>query len=145
MIQVTVPNFFYFNKISKTRVLGPKNCTFWPYLWKRVKNNGFLALAPSIWYSVRKGYADCGPPLPRVAEFFQNSIGISSNINIRLVSAYLAKKWKKNFFWPWESIFSFFGRFFRQILVFIKFDQLRIIVQICDYTQIKANCKLYLE
>ena len=31
------------------------------------------------------------------------------------------------------------------ILVFIIFDQLRIIIQTCYYTQIEANCKLYKE
>ena len=81
-------------------------------------------------------------PSPRVAEFFQNSNGISSNINTCLVSAYQGKKWKKKLFWPYSIDFSIFGRIFWQILVFIIYDQLRISIQICYYTQIKANCKL---
>ena len=47
MIQVTVPNFFYFNEISKMRVLGPKNCCFLLFFTTMVKIYVFLALAPS--------------------------------------------------------------------------------------------------
>ena len=37
MIQVTVPNFFYFDEISKIRPLELKNTYFWPFSENKAK------------------------------------------------------------------------------------------------------------
>ena len=41
-------NFFYFNEMSKMRVLGPKNRYFSLFFTDMVKICSFLALAPSF-------------------------------------------------------------------------------------------------
>ena len=77
MIQVTVPNFFYFDEISKLRVLGQKNHYFSLFFTDMVRIYSLLNTTVSIyrkakrdlyWTACIKGGLNMnhfGQPIPR--------------------------------------------------------------------------------